>query len=85
MRSDITGAQLVTTTTFPLGTWRKVELCGNTTGGGSLSLFLDGALVGGPWAQSLGSTPFGRVMVGDSDVKTVTVNYDDVVVDTTAG
>jgi hypothetical protein len=85
MRSDITGAQLVTTSTFPLGAWRTVELCGDTTGGGTMSLYLEGALVGGPWGQSLGSTPFGRVMVGDSDLKTATVNYDDVIVDTTAG
>ena len=85
MRSDVTGAQLLTTATLPLGAWRSVELCGDTTGGGRLSLYLDGVLVGGPWAQNLGATPFGRVMVGDSEVKTVTVNYDDIVVDTAAG
>lgn len=43
MRSDITGAQLVTTRTFPLGAWRTVELCGDTTGGGTMSLYLEGA------------------------------------------
>ena len=85
LRSDVTGAQLVTTATLPLGSWRSVELCGDTAAGGRLSLYLDGALVGGPWTQSLGTAPFGRVMVGDSEAKTVTVNYDDVVVDTAAG
>jgi hypothetical protein len=85
MRSDVTGARLVTTSTLPLGAWRTVELCGDTAGGGRLSLYLEGVLIGGPWAQSIGTTPFGRIMVGDGDVKTVTVNYDDVVVDTAAG
>jgi hypothetical protein len=85
MRSDVTGAQLASTSTIPLGAWRRVELCADTSGGGRLSLYLEGALVAGPWTQSLGSTLFGRVMVGDSDLKTVVVNYDDVVVDTSAG
>jgi len=85
LRSDVTGAQLVTTATLPSSAWRTVELCADTAGGGRLSLYVDGALVGGPWTQNIGTTPFGRVMVGDSDVKTIVVNYDDVVVDTAAG
>ena len=85
MRSDVTGAQLVSTATLPLGAWRSVELCADVAAGGRLSLYVEGALVGGPWTQSLGATPFGRVLLGDSDAKTVTVNYDDVVVDMAAG
>ena len=71
--------------TLPIGGWNVVELCGDIAGGGRLSLYLNGALVGGPWTQGLGSTPFGRVMLGDSESKTVTVNYDDVIVDTVPG
>ena len=85
LRADVTGAVLATTTTLPIGGWNTVELCGDIAGGGSLSLYLNGALIAGPWTQSLGSTPFGRVMLGDSEPKTVTVNYDDVVVDTMPG
>jgi hypothetical protein len=85
MRSDVTGAQLATATTLPIGGWNVIELCGDIAGGGRLSLYLNGALIGGPWTQGLGSTPFGRVMLGDSESKTVTVNYDDVVVDIAPG
>ena len=85
LRSDVTGAQLVTSATLPLSSWRSIELCADTSGGGRLSLYFDGNLVGGPWAQNLGTTPLGRIVVGDSEAKTVTVNYDDILVDTAAG
>jgi hypothetical protein len=52
---------------------------------GSWSLYRNGALLIGPWTANTGSTPVGRITIGTPDPKTITVNFDDVVVDTAPG
>ena len=37
------------------------------------------------WAANTGTTPVGRIQIGDTGAKTWTANFDDVVVDTAAG
>jgi hypothetical protein len=77
VRADIPGTVFSTGRTLPAG-WSTLRLCGATGTTGSWTLSLDGAQLGS-WSANNGSTPIGRVQIGDDTAKTVTFNIDDVV------
>jgi hypothetical protein len=43
-------------------------------------LSLNGSTIVGPWTANLGTTPIGRVQIGDTALFTWTANFDDIVV-----
>ena len=80
IRSDASGQQVQTTATLATG-WHTVELCGTVGTAGTWDLVVDGTLVRDNWVANTGTTPIGRVQIGDSANKTWTINWDDVVVE----
>jgi len=62
--------------------WNAVELCGTVGTGTTWDLYLNGAKVVNAWAADTGSAPVGRIQIGDPGAKTISANWDDVVVDT---
>jgi hypothetical protein len=79
IRSDVSGQQLSSRRSLP-NAWRTLELCATVGSPGSLTLSLNGSVVAGPWTADLGTTPIGRIQIGDTALKTWTANFDDVVV-----
>jgi calcineurin-like phosphoesterase family protein len=77
VRSDVSGAQLSSGRTLPSG-WNTLELCANVGTAGSLRLSLNGSTIAGPWTANLGTTPIGRIQIGDTTAITWTANFDDV-------
>ncbi len=85
IRADSSGATLASSTVLPLGSWNTVELCTTVGTSGSATLYLNGTQIAGPWTANTGTTPIGRIQIGDNAAKTFTANFDDVVLDQTAG
>jgi hypothetical protein len=85
LRSDVSGSSISTGNSLPIDTWTKLELCGSVGANGSLTLYRDGALVFGPWAANTGPTPIGRVTIGTPDARTITLRFDDMIVDQAPG
>ncbi len=79
-RSDISGVQRSSGVALGLG-WHQVRLCGAVGAAGSWTLSRDGAPVLSGWVANTGSTPVGRVEIGDTSARTFTANFDDVVVE----
>ena len=52
---------------------------------GTWTLYRDGVQIVNNWVVNTGTTPVGRMEIGDTAAGTFTVNFDDVVVDQTAG
>ncbi len=78
------------TTTFnsgvQLGTgWHNVELCGTVGSNTTWSLYRDGVRIVNAWQADTGTTPIGRIQIGDTVAKTFTMNFDHVVVDQVVG
>jgi Glycosyl hydrolase family 26 len=80
IRSDVSGALIGSGVSLGSG-WHLIELCGTVGTSGSWNLYRDGAPVVTSWTANTGSTPVGRVQIGDTTARTVTFNIDDVVVD----
>jgi hypothetical protein len=84
VRSDVSG--VLSPPTVALGTgWHAIELCGTVGTAGTWDLYRDGVKVLDQWVANTGTTPIGRVGIGDTAVKTWTANLDQVVVDQAAG
>ena len=84
MRSDF--ASVVRTTTVQLGTgWHNVELCGSVGSNTTWDLYRDGVRIVNAWQANTGTTPVGRIQIGDSAAKTFTANFDHVVLDQAPG
>jgi hypothetical protein len=79
IRSDAAGLQLSSSRQLPSG-WNTLELCATVGSPGTLSLALNGTTIAGPWTVGLGTTPIGRIQIGDTALKSWTANFDDVVV-----
>jgi hypothetical protein len=77
IKSDVSGQQISSSTAIGSG-WHNVELCG---GSGTWSLSRDGVEIVDSWAANTGTTPIGRVEIGDTLARTYTINFDDVVLD----
>jgi hypothetical protein len=84
LRSDFAGTQQSSGTALPPG-WNTVELCGTVGTAGSWTLYLNGTPVLEDWVADTGTTPVGRIEVGDTTAKTWSGNFDDVVLDSTPG
>ena len=80
IRSDVSGQQVQTSATLPLNGWATVELCSTVGTAGNLDPPGQRDR-GSNWVVNTGTTPIGRVQIGDSVNKTWTINYDNVVVD----
>ena len=69
-----------------LGTgWHNVELCGTVGTDTTWNLYRDGTQIVTNWVANTGTTPVGRIQIGDTAAKTFTVNFDHVVLDTAPG
>ena len=85
LRSDVSSTQSPATVPLGLGTWHTVEVCGSVGTAGAWNLYRDGVLILNQWVANTGSTPIGRIELGDFNARTWTANFDTVVVDQSAG
>ena len=70
---------------LPTG-WNRIEISGTgVTTSGTWDLYLNGSRIVNAWAANTGTTPVGRIQIGDTAAKTWTANFDDVIVDNAAG
>ncbi|MEO8425152.1 MAG: PKD domain containing protein [Actinomycetota bacterium] len=83
VKADVSGAQQPSAH-LPAG-WNRVELCGSVGSAGAWTLYLNGAPIVSNWVANTGTTPVGRIEIGDPDIKTWSGNFDDVVLDSTPG
>jgi hypothetical protein len=77
VRADVPGTTVSSGRTLPTG-WNTVKACAEVGTSGNWTLFLNGTQIGS-WTLNNGTTPIGRVQLGDDAVRTFTVNFDDVV------
>jgi hypothetical protein len=84
VRSEFASTQISSGVVLPSG-WNRLELCGVVGSAGTWDLYLNGAAIVSGWVANTGSTPVGRVQIGDTSAKTWTANWDDVIVDGAAG
>jgi hypothetical protein len=80
VKSDVSGT-VKGSGTSPSAGWHSIEVCMTVGTTGTWDLYLDGSQVITGWVANSGTTPVGRIQIGDSVAKTFTVNFDDVVVD----
>ena len=79
IKSDVSGLQVSSST--PIGTgWHEIELCGAVGAMGTWNLYRDEVRIVTNWSANTGTTPIGRVEIGDAGAMTFTANFDDVVV-----
>jgi len=84
LRSDFGATN--TNSGVALGTgWHNVELCGTVGTGSTWDLYRDGVRIINAWVADTGTTPVGRIQIGDTAAKTFTVNFDHVVLDQAPG
>jgi hypothetical protein len=50
-----------------------------------MDLYRDGVKIVNAWSSDTGTTPIGRVEIGNGTAVTAAINFDDVVVDQTPG
>lgn len=79
LRSDVTAAQRWSGVTLGTG-WHTLEVCGEVGAAGAWTLSRDGVEIISDWVANTGTTAVGRVEIGDQNIRTATVNYDDVIV-----
>jgi hypothetical protein len=84
VRSDVSGAQAATGVLLGSG-WHAIELCGTVGASGTWDLYRDGIKILDQWVANTGTTPIGRITIGDTAAKTWGANFDQVVVDQAAG
>jgi hypothetical protein len=84
VRSDVSGAQVSTGVALGTG-WHSIELCGTVGTSGTWDVYRDGVRILDQWVANTGTTPIGRVVIGDTAAKTWAANFDQVVVDQAAG
>jgi hypothetical protein len=85
VRSDFASTQISSGVILPTG-WNRIELCGTgVNASGTWDLYLNGSHIVTGWAANTGTTPVGRIQIGDTAAKTWTANFDDVIVDTAVG
>lgn len=83
MRSDFAGAVFISH--VPIGSgWHNVELCGVVGTKTYWFLYYDGLRIEN-WNPDTGTTPIGRIQIGDTMSKTFTANFDNVTFDEAPG
>jgi hypothetical protein len=84
LRSDF--ASTTFNSNVALGTgWHNVELCGTVGSNTTWSLYRDGVRIVNAWQADTGTTPIGRLQIGDTVAKTFTLNFDHIVMDSAPG
>ncbi len=83
-RSDVSNAQIWSGVALGNG-WHNVEACVTVGTSGTWDLYRDGVKIVDAWTANTGTTPVGRVDIGNAQAYTATFNYDDVVVDQSPG
>src|SRR6266705_796131 len=81
--NQVTGVSTTSTTAVPTGAWHELEVHAFINGSGSsVEVWLDGAKINDlSKTDSLGTTPIGRVLIGDSATgRTFDVAFDNVIV-----
>ena len=84
VRSDASNTQLWSGVALGSG-WHTIELCGTVGVSGTWDLYRDGVKIVNAWPANTGTTPVGRVDIGNAQAVTATINFDDIVVDQTPG
>ncbi len=84
VRNDRKGGVKLSGTKLPLGEWHEIELCTHIGAKGTISLYLDGTKILG-WQQGLGDRRIAAIHLIENDVKTFSLNVDDVLVDRRPG
>ncbi len=84
VKSDVSGVQISSGVVLGSG-WHGIELCGSVGTNTTWDLYRDGTKIVNAWQANTGTTPIGRVEIGDATAKTFTINFDDVVVDLLPG
>lgn len=79
VRNDITGATLTTTAILPASNWARVRLCVAIGTAGLIRVEVGGVQVGS-WNVNTGTANLAIVQLGDNDVRTITANWDALVV-----
>jgi alpha-tubulin suppressor-like RCC1 family protein len=85
VKSDVSGTQKWSGVALGTGAWHTLELCGTVGASAPWDLYRDGTRIVSAWVANTGTTPVGRIEIGDASAKTFTANFDDVVVDQTPG
>ncbi len=80
VKSDVSGTVKGSGASLSAG-WHSIEVCMTVGTAGTWDLYLDGNQVVTGWVANTGTSPVGRIQIGDSAAKTFTANFDDVVVD----
>ena len=83
-RSDASNTQIFSGVALGTG-WHAIELCGTVGTSGTWDLYRDGVKIVNAWTANTGTTPIGRVEIGNAQAFTATINFDDIVVDQTPG
>jgi hypothetical protein len=83
-RSDFASVQFSSGQTLNAG-WNTLEMCGTVGSSSSWDVYRNGTKIINGWTVSSGTTPVGRIEIGDTAAKTWTANYDDVVLDDHVG
>ncbi len=84
IRSEVSGTQRNSGVALGSG-WHNVEACGSVGTASTWDLYRDGVQVVSAWQADTGTTPVGRIMIGDNTARTMTVNFDHIVLDQTPG
>ena len=84
VRSDVSGTQISSGVQLGSG-WHTIELCGTVGVSGSWTLYRDGTPIVTGWIANTGTSPIGRIEIGDTTAGTFTLGFDDIVVDQQPG
>ena len=84
IRSDVSSALINSGVVLGAG-WHTIELCGTVGNATSWDLYRDGIRIVTGWVADTGTSPIGRIQIGDTSASTFTANFDDVRLDQQAG
>jgi hypothetical protein len=84
IRSDVSGVTRTSTTMLGTG-WHQLEMCGSVGAATAWTVYRDGVAIISNWVTGTGTTPIGRINVGDTTAKTWVANFDSVVLDRAPG
>ena len=83
-KSDVSGAQRSSGVALGSG-WHLIELCSTIGPTATIDVYRDGAQIVSGFTSSTGTTPIGRIEIGDGNAGTWTANLDDVILDQQVG
>jgi PKD repeat protein len=85
IRSDFGSTTINSNVAIGTG-WHNVELCGTVGSNTTWDLYRDGTEIINDWVANTGTSPVGRIQIGDTAAtKTFTINFDHVILDEAPG